>query len=211
MAAPALSRWRPSPRRFVQLLVGLYVFGAGEAFLVSAELGNSPWTVFAEGVEAQTALSIGAATVLLSGIVLLLWIPLRQRPGLGTVMNAVLVGVSIDVTLAWLPEAGPLAVEVAYVFAGIALVGIGSGLYLTSWLGPGPRDGLMTGLHERTGRSIRLVRTGIEVTAVAIGIALGGTAGFGTVAFALLIGPAVQLALGVLGERRRVRGDAAAA
>ena len=201
MGLPALSRWRPGPRRFVRLLIGLYVFGAGEACLVEADLGNSPWTVFAEGLSRQTALSVGLATVVISGIVLLLWIPLRERPGLGTILNALLVGISIDLTLLWLPGHGDaLPVQLAYVVGGIALVGIGSGFYLTSWLGPGPRDGLMTGLHLRTGRSIRLVRTGIEVTAVTCGVLLGGTVGIGTLAFALLIGPAVQAALGLIGR-----------
>ena len=164
----------------------------GEAAIVHAELGNSPWTVFAEGVAKHTPLSIGAATVALSFVVLLAWIPLRQRPGVGTILNAVLIGVAIDATLPWLPGPGGWAGQAAYVAAGIGLVGIGSGLYLTARLGPGPRDGLMTGLHRRTGRSLRLLRTLIEGAALVGGVILGGTAGLGTVAFALLVGPAVQ-------------------
>lgn len=164
----------------------------GEAAIVHAELGNSPWTVLAEGVAKHTPISIGIATVAISFVVLLLWIPLRQRPGIGTILNAVLVGVALDATLPWLPGPGGWLGQAAFVAAGIALVGIGSGLYLTAQLGPGPRDGLMTGLHRRTGRSLRLVRTVIEGTALIAGALLGGTVGLGTVAFALLVGPAVQ-------------------
>lgn len=179
-------------RRLAQILPGLWLFGMGEAALVHAGIGNTPWTVLAEGTAEHTPLSIGSATVAISFVVLALWIPLRQRPGLGTLLNAVLVGVAIDVTLPWFPGPGPLAAQVAWVLAGIALVGVGSGLYLTARLGPGPRDGLMTGLHRRTGRSLRLVRTMIEGTALVLGALLGGTVGFGTIAFAVLVGPAVQ-------------------
>lgn len=187
------SRWRPGPARLARLLVGLAVFGAGEGLLVASDLGVSPWTVLAEGVALQSPMSVGAATVGISVLLLLIWIPLRQRPGLGTLLNAVLVGVFMDVTLLLTPDALHIGVRAALVPIGIGLVGLGSGLYLTSLLGPGPRDGLMTGLHRRTGASLRLVRGCIEVSAVAVGFALGGTVGVGTVAFALLIGPLVQL------------------
>lgn len=196
MAPP--SRWRASPRRLAGLLAGLATFGAGEALLVASELGNSPWTVLAEGVSVQTGAGVGVATIAISALVLALWVPLRQAPGLGTVLNAVLVGVALDLTLLALPPLGPLAVRWAALAGGIALVAVGSGLYLGARLGPGPRDGLMTGLHRRTGVSVRGVRTGIELGAVAVGVALGGTVGIGTLAFALLIGPAVQVALGLL-------------
>ena len=201
-AAPrtlAASRWRAGPRRLATLLLGLTVFGAGEACLVASALGNSPWTVFAEGVEVQTPLSIGAATIATSFVVLLLWIPLRQRPGLGTLLNAIVVGLAIDLTLLALPDDAALPVRVALVGLGIALVGAGSGLYLRTALGPGPRDGLMTGLHRVTGRPVALVRGSIELTALAVGVILGGTFGVGTVAFALLIGPAVALGLRLAG------------
>ena len=196
-AAPtaAPSRWRASPRRLATLLLGLAVFGAGDALLVASDLGNSPWTVFAEGVSVQTPLSVGAATVVTSFVLLLLWIPLRQRPGLGTVANAVVVGLAIDATLALLPDDAPLAVRWLELAGGIGLVAVGSALYLGVALGPGPRDGLMTGLHRVTGRPVSLVRAGIELTALAAGIVLGGTFGAGTIAFALLIGPAVATAL----------------
>jgi uncharacterized membrane protein YczE len=155
--------------------------------------------VLAEGVSEQTGAGIGEVTIAISFAVLLLWIPLRQRPGLGTILNAIVVGLAIAVTLDAVGEPDQLAVRVALVAGGIALVGAGSGLYLTSRLGPGPRDGLMTGLHERTGRSLRLVRTLLELSVTGAGAALGGTVGVGTLAFALLIGPAVQLFVGLGG------------
>ena len=168
---------------------------------MASELGNSPWTVLAEGVAVQTPLAIGTATVAISFLVLLAWIPLKQRPGLGTILNAIVIGVAIDVSLLWLPSLRQLAARYALVAAGIALVGVGSGLYLTCFLGPGPRDGLMTGISRRTGLSLRVVRTGIEVSALTIGVILGGTVGIGTLAFAVLIGPAVQAAVMALAGR----------
>jgi uncharacterized membrane protein YczE len=177
----------------------LWIFGTGEACLVHARLGNSPWTVLAQGVAKHTPLAIGGATIAISFLVMLLWIPLRQRPGIGTVMNAILIGVAIDVMLPLLPGPGGIVARYAFVAVGIALVGLGSGLYLTARLGPGPRDGLMTGLHYRTGRSLRLLRTLIEGSALVVGFALGGRVGVGTVAFALLVGPAVQGAVRALG------------
>jgi uncharacterized membrane protein YczE len=169
--------------------------------LVASELGNSPWTVLAEGVEVQTPLAVGVATVAISFLVLLMWIPLRQRPGLGTIANAIVIGVAIDVSLLWLPNTSDLVARYALVAGGIALVGAGSGLYLTCFLGPGPRDGLMTGLSRRTGLSLRVVRTGIEVAALTSGALLGGTVGIGTLAFAVLVGPAVQAAVKALAGR----------
>jgi len=196
------SRWRASPRRLTSLLFGLAVFGAGEACLVASALGNSPWSVFAQGVAKQTPLSIGAATIAMSFTILLLWVPLRQRPGLGTIANALVIGLAIDATLALLPDHAPLPVRYAQVAAGIALVAVGSAFYLGSALGPGPRDGLMTGIHRRTGRPVALVRTGIELAAMTVGIVLGGRFGVGTVAFALLVGPAVAAALRAVGVAR---------
>jgi uncharacterized membrane protein YczE len=202
---PAPSRWRPGPGHLLRLLFGLCVFGAGEALLVASGLGNSPWTVLAQGLARQTGVSVGAATVIVSALVLLAWVPLRQRPGLGTVMNAVLIGVALDATLAVLPDHASLGTRACMVPAGIGLVAIGSGFYLTTGLGPGPRDGLMTGLHRRTGLSLRVVRAAIEVSAVVAGYLLGGTVGVGTVAFAVLIGPAVQAAVYALGGRDTAR------
>jgi len=196
--APEQSLWRPGPRRFVQLLLGLWLFGAGEACILAAELGNSPWTVAAQGVARHTPLGVGIATVAISFLVLALWIPLRQQPGLGTVLNAILIGVAIDVTLPLLPDDLAPALRAVFLAGGIALVALGSGFYLTSRLGPGPRDGLMTGLARRTGRSLALWRTVIEGSALVAGILLGGVAGLGTVAFALTIGPGVQAAVALV-------------
>ena len=178
------------------------MFGAGEAMLIASELGNSPWTVFAEGLSKQTPLSIGTATVVTSFALLLLWIPLRQRPGLGTIANAIVIGLAIDATLWVLPDDLALAPRIAEVAAGIALVAAGSAFYLGAALGPGPRDGLMTGLHRVTGRPVALIRALIEITALTVGAVLGGTFGPGTIAFALLIGPAVALALRLAGVHR---------
>jgi uncharacterized protein len=204
------SRWRPGPRRLGRLLAGLWIFGTGEALVVNAQFGNSPWTVFADGVSVQTPLTIGAATIATSFLVLLAWIPLRERPGLGTIANAIVVGLAMDATLA-LVELGSPALRVVELFGGIALVGLGSGLYLGTALGPGPRDGLMTGLHRRTGRPIALLRGGIELTALGCGAALGGTVGLGTVAFALLVGPSVALGLRLLDRTLPAGGVAAPA
>jgi len=196
----APSRWRASPPRLVRLLVGLVLFGAGEGVLVHSALGNSPWSVLAEGAAEQVGAAIGTTTVALSLVILLAWVPLGQRIGLGTLLNAVIVGLGIDVTLGILDGGSEaLGVRALEVFAAIALVSVGSGLYLTARLGAGPRDGLMTGLAARTGRSLRLTRVTIELSACAVGVALGGTLGLGTLAFALLIGPGVQLVLAQLG------------
>ena len=208
--ARAPSAWRPDARRLVRLLLGLAVFGAGEALLVRAVLGSSPWTVLSQGVALHLPISVGVATQLVGAVVLLLWIPLRQRPGLGTICNVVVIGLAVDATLLVAPDVRNLAVRGVLVLAGTGLVGLGSGAYLGAALGPGPRDGLMTGLHRRTGRPIAAIRAGIELTVLGAGWALGGTVGVGTVAFALLIGPAVQLGIRVdralRGVDRRGRG-----
>jgi len=197
--------WWAPPATLARLLAGLWLFGTGEGLLVASELGNSPWTVLAEGVSVQAPLSVGIATIAISFAVLALWLPLRQRPGLGTVLNAVLVGVALDVTLGVVPDALPLGVRTLEVPAAIVLVAVGSGLYIGSGLGPGPRDGLMTGLHRVTGRSVGLIRTLIEIAVLVSGALLGGTFGPGTVAFAVLIGPAVALALRRIPPSRSAR------
>ncbi len=189
------SRWRTSPRNLARLMLGLCLFGAGEGLVVESELGNSPWTVLAEGVSLNTALTVGTATIAISGAVLLAWLPLRQRPGLGTVLNAVVVGLAIDATLAVMPDDLGLAARWLLLLAGVGLVALGSGFYLGAALGPGPRDGLMTGLHRATGAPIGVTRTVVEVTALTGGWMLGGTVGVGTLVFALTIGPAVGLAV----------------
>jgi uncharacterized protein len=198
---PATSRWRASPGRLLRLLAGLWLFGTGDALIVDAALGNAPWTVLAEGVALVTPLTIGIATQVIGVVVLCGWIPLRERPGLGTVANVVVIGIAIDVMLPLLPSADGLALRSAATLLGIALVGLGSGLYLSADLGPGPRDGWMTGLHRRFGWPVSGVRAGIEVSVLVAGWLLGGTAGLGTVAFALLIGPAVGTSLRLLGRR----------
>ena len=180
------------------LTCGLVLFGIGEAALISAGLGTAPWTVLAQGIARHSSLDVGEATIVVSVVVLLGWIPLRQRPGLGTVMNAVLIGVSLELATHVLPHPHALAPQVVQVAAGIAIVGLGSALYLTANLGPGPRDGWMTGLHRISGIGIATVRTAIELTALTIGAILGGHAGFATLAFAILVGYALALTLRVL-------------
>jgi uncharacterized protein len=203
------SRWRPTPAQLVQVLIGLWLFGTGEALIVQGDLGNSPWTAFAQGVSNHTPFSIGVATQLTGFAVLLCWIPLGERPGLGTILNAIVIGLAIDATLGYLPAEHALGVRIVSFAAGVAVVGVGSGLYLTAALGPGPRDGLMTGLHTRFGWPLAGVRTGIELTAALVGLALGGRVGVGTLAFALLIGPAVATAVHAVAPRRNAFAVAA--
>ncbi|MFD1662479.1 YitT family protein [Streptomyces caeni] len=184
-------------RRLFQLYAGLVLYGASSALLVKAGLGLEPWNVLHQGLAELTGLSMGVVLTLVGASVLLLWIPLRQRPGLGTVSNVLVIGAAMDAALAVLPGVRPLVLRVALLLAGIVLNGVATGLYIAANLGPGPRDGLMTGLHRRTGRSIRLIRTAVEVAVVATGFALGGTVGTGTLLYALSIGPLAQLFLRV--------------
>ncbi|MFF2962623.1 YitT family protein [Streptomyces sp. NPDC057963] len=183
------------PRRLTQLYVGLVLYGASSALLVRAGLGLEPWGVLHQGLSERTGLSIGVVSVVVGAAVLLLWIPIRQRPGLGTVSNVFAVGLAMDGTLALVPGVHGLAARIAVMVAGVVVNGVATGLYIAARFGPGPRDGLMTGLHLRTGRSIRLVRTLIEVAVVATGFALGGSLGAGTVLYALSIGPLAQFFL----------------
>ncbi|WP_406010113.1 hypothetical protein OG440_31400 [Streptomyces sp. NBC_00637] len=183
------------PRRLVQLYAGLALYGASSALLVRAGLGLEPWNVLHQGLAELTGLTIGVVSIIVGAAVLLLWIPLRQRPGLGTVSNVFVVGLAMDGTLAYVPEAHGLAVQVPLLLTGIVLNGAATGLYIAASFGPGPRDGLMTGLHRRTGRSIRLTRTAVEVAVVVTGFALGGTIGVGTLLYAVTIGPLAQLFL----------------
>ncbi|MFE1886660.1 membrane protein YczE [Streptomyces diastatochromogenes] len=184
-------------RRLFQLYVGLALYGASSALLVAAGLGLEPWGVLHQGLAELTGMTIGVVSIVVGAAVLLLWIPLRQRPGLGTVSNVFVVGLAMDGTLALVPDVHSLAVRIPMLVAGIVLNGVATGLYIAASFGPGPRDGLMTGLHRRTGRSIRLMRTAIEVTVVATGFALGGTVGVGTLLYALSIGPLAQFFLRV--------------
>ncbi|MFE6828805.1 YitT family protein [Streptomyces sp. NPDC057690] len=182
-------------RRLIQLYVGLALYGASSALLVRAGLGLEPWNVLHQGLGELTGLTIGVVSIVVGAAVLLLWIPLRQRPGLGTVSNVFVVGLAMDGTLAYVPDVHGLAVQVPLLLAGVVLNGAATGLYIAASFGPGPRDGLMTGLHRRTGRSIRLMRTAVEVAVVVTGFALGGTIGVGTVLYAVTIGPLAQLFL----------------
>lgn len=191
----APSRWRASPSTAVVLVVGLWLFGTGEALLVDGDLGVSPWTVLAQGIAKHLGIGIGWATFTISALVLLAWWPLREKPGLGTLSNAVVVALAIGVTVPLLPSPDAVAWQLVEVFAGIALIGIGSGLYLTTGLGPGPRDGLMTGIHDRTGLPVAAVRLALEVVVLGVGWLLGGTVGVGTLLFAVLIGPTVGYGL----------------
>ncbi|MEU1012798.1 hypothetical protein [Streptomyces sp. NPDC005890] len=184
-------------RRLGQLYSGLALYGASSALLVVAGLGLEPWNVLHQGLAGLTGLSIGVVSIIVGAAVLLLWIPLRQRPGLGTVSNVFVVGLAMDGTLGLLPDARSLAVRVPLLLAGIVLNGAATGLYIAARFGPGPRDGLMTGLHRRTGRSIRLMRTVVEVAVVVTGFLLGGTIGVGTVLYAVSIGPLAQAFLRV--------------
>ena len=184
------------PRRLVQLVVGLWLFGASEALMVASHLGNAPWAVFHQGVAPYTGVGIGTVVILTGVVVLLLWIPLRQWPGLGTVANTVLIGIALDATLALLPPVHGLGACGGLLATGIVLNGLAGGLYIGSQLGPGPRDGLMTGLNLCTGVSLRLARTSVEVLVLVVGWLLGGTLGIGTVLYALLIGPLTQAFLG---------------
>jgi len=205
------SRWVAPPRTLFILLFGLWLFGTGEALLVVAELGNGPWTVLAEGVTVHTPLTIGSATFVISVIVLALWIPLREKPGLGTIANAVVIAAALQVGVWFLPHPEPLWLRLVFVFTGVALIGLGSGLYLTTNMGPGPRDGWMTGIHHRFGIPVARVRLGIEVSVLILGWLLGGTVGLGTVVFALLIGPSVGWGLRLMGRGRGIAGESAPA
>ncbi|WP_405838010.1 YitT family protein [Streptomyces sp. NBC_01518] len=194
---PSLSTRNRLGRRLAQLYVGLALYGASSALLVVSGLGLEPWNVLHQGLAELTGLTIGVVSIIVGAAVLLLWIPLRQRPGLGTVSNVFVVGLAMDGTLALVPDAHGLAVRIPLLLVGILLNGAATGLYISANFGPGPRDGLMTGLHRLTGRSIRLMRTAIEVAVVATGFALGGTVGIGTLLYALAIGPLAQLFLRV--------------
>ncbi|SFC89853.1 YczE/YyaS/YitT family protein [Streptomyces aidingensis] len=189
------------PRRLVQLYAGLVLYGASLGLMVRAGLGLDPWDVLHQGVAERTGLTIGTVVILTGALVLLAWVPLRQRPGLGTVSNVVVLGLAMDATMALVPDFGPLAVRIPLMLLAVVLNGMATGMYIAARFGPGPRDGLMTGLHRVTGRSVRLVRTAIELTVLVSGILLGGTAGVGTVLYALAIGPLTQFFLRVFEVR----------
>ena len=188
---------RPTIRRLIRLYAGLALYGASDALLIRASLGLDPWDVLHQGLSRLSGISIGLISIVVGAVVLLLWWPIRQRPQLGTVSNVVLIGLAIDATLDAVPYEGALAVRIPLMVAAVVLNGLATGLYISARYGPGPRDGLMTGLHRRTGRSLRLIRTGIELTVLAAGWALGGGVGVGTVLYAASIGPLAQFFLRV--------------
>lgn len=182
-------------RRLSQLYVGLALYGASMAMMVRANLGLDPWDVFHQGLGERTPLSFGTVVILTGAVVLLLWIPLRQRPGIGTLSNILVIGLAADLGLWMLPQPETLPARLALLGAGIFLNGVAGGAYIGAGLGPGPRDGLMTGIVARTGWSIRVVRTSIELTVLALGWLLGGTVGIGTLLYAVTIGPILQVML----------------
>lgn len=192
------SNWKVSTKTLLVLVLGLWLFGTGEALLIDASIGQSPWTVLADGLAKTLNMTIGETTFLTSIVVLLLWIPLKRRPGLGTVMNILVIAVAIDVMTPLLPTPTNVVAQTFEALFGVLLVGLASALYITCNVGPGPRDGLMTGLNERTGIRVGRVRTGIEVVVLAIGWLLGGVVGVGTLLFALLIGQSVAIAFGLV-------------
>jgi uncharacterized membrane protein YczE len=188
--------------RTLNLFLGLTLYGVSLGMMVQADLGLAPWSVLDQGLSRTLGISLGTVVILGGAVILLLWIPLRQRPGFGTVANIVVVGLAVDAALAVLPHATWLPARVGYMIGGVLLNGVATGLYIGARMGPGPRDGLMTGLHGRFPRvSIRLIRTGIEVTVLGAGFLLGGTAGVGTLLYALAIGPLAQLFLALFTVR----------
>ena len=195
--------WRDILPRLPGLILGVILFGLGIALMAEAGLGLGPWEAFHQGLGRMTGQEIGTISVLLGIPILLLWWPLGERPGIGTLLNVVLIGTATNVGIAVLPSAVGLGAQLAMMLAGLLIIGLGSGLYLAADLGPGPRDGLMTGLHHRFGWSIRRARTLVEVTVLALGWLLGGSIGIGTVAFAFGIGPLVQFFLGVFDRTGR--------
>lgn len=191
-------------RRIAQLLIGLVMYGTGCALTVEAGLGVDPWTVFAEGLSIHTGIGIGWITNILGFLVLLLWIPLRQKPGVGTIANILLVGTTMQLVLGVVPSAEGVLAQAGMLAAGILLVAVASGLYIGARFGPGPRDGLMTGMHGRLGWPIWVCRAIVEISVLCAGWLLGGTVGIGTVLFAFLIGPLVHVALPVFDTRARL-------
>ena len=187
--------FKPNIKTLIFLLLGLSLFAIGETLLITANQGVSPWTVLAQGISFQTNLSIGFTTFIVSLIVLILWYPLKQKPGLGTILNIVLISIIIDLTIPILPYPKSFLFQLIQSIIAVFIVGLGSGFYLTANLGPGPRDGLMTGLQSLTNQPIALIRTIIEVSAVGLGFYLGGIVGIGTLLFAFGIGPTVSIGI----------------
>ena len=199
-SADAPMTTRPRAQTFAILLIGLWIFGTGDAILIAADIGNTPWTVLAEGIAKNIDRSVGQATFIVSVAVLFLWIPLKEKPGVGTILNAVFIAAAIEIMVPRLPTPVSIGPALLQVFAGVLLIGIGSGLYLTANLGPGPRDGWMTGLQKMSGVPISRVRAAIEASVLALGWLLGGTFWVGTILFLILIGPVVAVCLNIAGR-----------
>ena len=200
------SRWAPSVviPRLPGLIAGLILFGIGIAFMAEADMGLGPWEVFHQGIARQLGVQLGTVSIVLGIPILLAWYPLGERPGVGTVLNIVLIGTATNVAMGVLPTITGQPQQLLVMFLGVVTIAAGSGLYLASDLGPGPRDGLMTGLHFRFGWSIRRARTAVELTVLVLGFLAGGTIGLGTVVFALGIGPVIQAFLGIVDREDRV-------
>ena len=194
----ASSRWDLKPFRVGVLFFGLFIFGLGDALVIQSTIGNGSWSVLAQGVSGKLDITMGWSTFAISALVLLLWIPLREKPGFGTISNIVIIALAIQVGVTFFPAQNNYAIGIIYCLIGIAMVGFGSALYITCGLGPGPRDGLMTALHNRSGIRIGRVRLAIESSVLIAGWLLGGTVGLGTVLFTLLIGQSIAIALGVV-------------
>ena len=191
-------RWQLSLSRVGILFFGLAIFGLGDSLLVQGDVGNAPWTVFSQGLTYKTGLSIGWATFVISIFVLLIWIPLNERPGFGTISNIVLIATFIEIGTNIFPKQTSVISGIIFSLIGIAMVGLGSALYITCGLGPGPRDGAMTGIHYKTGVRVGRVRMGIELVVLTVGWFMGGRVGIGTALFALLIGQSVAISLGIV-------------
>ena len=189
---------KPKLTTLIMLVIGLFLFGLGEAIIIGSGSGVSPWTVLAQGISSKTDFSIGVATFLISIFILIFWVPLKQIPGIGTILNAIIIASAIDLTLGFIPKPELIYLKILQASFGILIVGIGSGIYLASNLGPGPRDGLMIGLQQKTNTSIPLIRTIIEITAVTVGWFLGGIVGIGTILFVFGIGPCVGVGLALV-------------
>ena len=194
----AKSRWDLSFKRVSILFFGLAIFGLGDGLIIQSGLGNAPWSVLAQGISLKSGLSIGTSTLIIGSLVLALWIPLRERPGFGTLSNIVIISLFIEIATNVFPKQENMVSGIILTLVGIAMVGIGSSLYITCGLGPGPRDGAMTGLHQRTGVRVGRVRLGLEIVVSIAGALLGGTLGLGTLLFALLIGQSVAISFGLL-------------
>jgi uncharacterized membrane protein YczE len=194
----AQNRWDLSTSRVAILFFGLFIFGIGDSLLIQSNLGNAPWSVLAQGLAKTFDSEIGLLTFIISAIVLLLWIPLKEKPGFGTIANIVIISAAIQLGIEFIPPADNTLVGLIYIFLGIALVGAGSSLYITCGLGPGPRDGLMTAVHIKTGIRVGRVRLAIEGTVLILGALLGGALGVGTALFALLIGQSIAIFLGIV-------------